>query len=308
MNRRDLLRLGVAGLAAVGASRFPYGWSARAEPAKQRKLLFFTRSQGFEHSCIRLGKNGEPSHADKVMKQLGKKHGFDVTCTKDGRVFLPDSLQQYDAIFFQTTGDLTKEGGDRQPPMPAEGKKALLDFVASGKGFVGAHCASDTFHSAGDRWKNQESAMVDPYIAMLGGEFSGHGAQQKAWMRLTDGKFPGAKGVDDFQLLEEWYSLKNFAPDMHVILVQDTQGMKNFDYERPNYPATWARKHGKGRVFYTSMGHREDVWTNPTFQQLLLGGLSWAFGDVEADVTPNFKTVTPEATKLPTPAPKKKKK
>jgi uncharacterized protein len=81
--------------------------------------------------------------------------------------------------------------------------------------------------------------------------------------------------------------------------VQDTEGMKNFDYERPKYPATWARKHDKGRVFYTSMGHREDVWSSETFQQLLLGGLSWAFGDAEADVTPNLKEAAPEAAKLP---------
>ena len=51
----------------------------------------------------------------------------------------------------------------------------------------------------------------------------------------------------------------------------------------------------RGRVFYTSMGHREDVWTNPTFQQIALGGIAWALGNVEADVTPNIATVTPEA-------------
>ena len=101
--------------------------------------------------------------------------------------------------------------------------------------------------------------------------------------------------------MEEWYSLKNFAPDLHVILVQDTEGMKGFDYERPKFPATWARKHEKGRVFYTSMGHREDVWSSEIFQNLLLGGLSWVFGNVDADVTPNLKEVAPEAATLPMP-------
>ena len=67
--------------------------------------------------------------------------------------------------------------------------------------------------------------------------------------------------------------------------------MKGFEYERPNFPATWARKHEKGRVFYTSMGHREDVWKNPIFQDLLLGGLAWACGNVDADVTPNIDKV-----------------
>src|SRR5438445_7385813 len=134
---------------------------------------------------------------------------------------------------------------------------------------------------------------------MVGGEFIRHGEQQKAWMRVVDHHFPGTKDLKDFQLNEEWYSLKNFAPNLHVILAQDTHGMKNLDYERPNFPATWARMHHKGRVFYTSMGHREDVWENKMFQQLLIGGLQWAFGDVEADVTPNLNTAATKADELP---------
>jgi type 1 glutamine amidotransferase len=262
--------------------------------------LVYTRSAGFEHSVVKLGRDGT-CLVDRIFKKLGQQHGFDAHCTKDGRIFLPPSLQQFDAIFFMTTEDLTREGGDRQPPMPPEGKQALLDFVASGKGFVGAHCASDTFHSAERGWMNNPPEKQDPYIRMLGGEFVRHGEQQKAWMRVVSPNFPGLSGVKDFQLHEEWYSLKNFAPDLHVILVQDTQGMRNLDYQRPNFPATWARRHGKGRVFYTSMGHREDVWENPLFQQILLGGLSWAFGDVDADVTPNLDKVAPQAHVLPNP-------
>jgi type 1 glutamine amidotransferase len=98
---------------------------------------------------------------------------------------------------------------------------------------------------------------------------------------------------------EEWYSLKNFAPDMHVILVQETKGMRNADYARPPYPATWARKHGQGRVFYTSMGHREVVWQNPTFESVLIGGLNYILGRIDADVTPNLLEVTPEANTMP---------
>jgi type 1 glutamine amidotransferase len=65
--------------------------------------------------------------------------------------------------------------------------------------------------------------------------------------------------------------------------------------QRPPFPATWARMQGKGRVFYTSLGHREDVWTNDIFQKIVLGGLAWALGNVQADVTPNFRQVTPKA-------------
>ena len=71
------------------------------------------------------------------------------------------------------------------------------------------------------------------------------------------------------------------------------------EYQRPRFPATWARLHHKGRVFYTSLGHRDDVWKNATFQQILLGGLSWSLGLVKADVAPNLKEAAPRAGELP---------
>ena len=73
-------------------------------------------------------------------------------------------------------------------------------------------------------------------------------------------------------------------PNLHVLLVQDTSTMNKAwrrpgtAYDRPNYPSTWAHMYGKGRVFYTSMGHRDDVWANPVFQQVLIGGINWALG------------------------------
>ena len=81
--------------------------------------------------------------------------------------------------------------------------------------------------------------------------------------------------------------------------------MTGNDYARPPFPSTWARMQGKGRVFYTSMGHREDVWTSAEFQSSLLGGINWATGRVEADVTPNLAKVAPKANELqPAPAPR----
>jgi hypothetical protein len=141
---------------------------------------------------------------------------------------------------------------------------------------------------------------------MLGGEFFSHHAEQVARMTVADPGFPGVEKLGDgFDLHEEWYSLKNFAPDMHVILRQETYGMEGPNYMRPAFPATWARMHGKGRVFYTSMGHREDVWTNDVFHAVLLGGIAWANRNVDADLTPNMNKVTPYATEMPRPRPKK---
>jgi type 1 glutamine amidotransferase len=303
MNRREMLLRTSASALTLGVAGFPRGWAAAADKPK-RRVLMFTRSVSYEHDVVKR-KGDNLSLAERIVTDLGGRHGFEATCTKDGRVFLNDDLNKYDAFLFETQGDLSKEGGDKQPPMPPEGKQALLKAIAGGKGFVGCHCASDTFHSRGESRQGQPRDQLDPYIAMLGGEFIVHGAQQKAWMRVVDHAFPGTKGLKDFELNEEWYSLKNFAPDLHVILVQDTEGMKGKDYERPPYPATWARKHHDGRVFFTSMGHRADVWESPVFQELLLGGLSWAVGNVEADVSGNLDRVAPKANELSQKAAKK---
>jgi type 1 glutamine amidotransferase len=119
-------------------------------------------------------------------------------------------------------------------------------------------------------------------------------------MLVTSPSFPGAEGLKkSFRLLDEWYAMKGFAENMHVILAQDSEGMEGPMYQRPPFPSTWARHSGKGRVFYTAMGHREDVWLNPVFQRVLLGGIAWAMGNVNADVAPNVGKVTPQANQLP---------
>jgi type 1 glutamine amidotransferase len=135
---------------------------------------------------------------------------------------------------------------------------------------------------------------------MLGGEFIIHGDQQNVAVGVTSPKFPGTAGMgDSYKLLEEWYALKNFAKDLHVVLIQETAKMTNPCYQRPPYPGTWARRHDKGRVFYTSLGHREDIWTNPKIQDMILGGMAWILRNVEADVTPNIDAVTPRAHEVP---------
>jgi hypothetical protein len=282
------------GAAALGFSAFPFGWAAGQE--RKWKILYFTRSAGFEHSAV-YRDGGQLSFSEKVMVEKGKEHGAEVVCTKDGSVFDGD-LDQYDAIAFYTSGDLTQPDKYGTPPMSPRGKQRLLDAIAAGKGFVGFHSATDTFRRPGQKDR-------DPYIAMVGAEFIGHGTQQKAPMLVTSPDFPGAEDLgESFELLEEWYAFDKFTDDLHVILVQDTTKMSTKHeadkrlYDRPPFPATWARMHGKGRVFYTSMGHREDVWTNPIFQQIVLGAFSWVMRDVDADVTPNIQKVTPKASQL----------
>ena len=292
MNRRDMLL--ATGAAVVGASAFPLHWVSAADKKKQ-KVLYFSRSAGFEHDAVKR-KDGQPSISERILDELGKKHNFEVVSTKDGRVFDGD-LDQYDAIAFYTSGVLTEPNKQQTPPMTPEGKEKLLGAIAAGKGFIGLHAATDSFHSKGP--SNENQTEVDPYIAMIGGEFIVHGEQQNATIRAASPDFPGVKEFGQSVLLqEEWYTLKNFTKDLHVILIEDNEGMKGDCYQRPPFPMTWARMHNKGRVFYTSFGHRDDIWTNPGVQGIIAGGLAWAMRNVNVDVTPNIDKVTPKADQL----------
>lgn len=281
-----------------------FALSAEAQSTARKKILFFTKSATAEHAAIKAGGAGKPAGiAFAVLSEIGTKHNIEFTFSKDGSLFDTAYLAQFDAFCFFTTGDLTQPAKDGSPAMPPEGKAALLKAIADGKGFIGIHAASDTFHSAGHQGAGKNSTQPegdrDEYIQMVGGEFIIHGAQQPARQIVADANFPGVSQVPaDFGPNEEWYAHKNFAPDLHVILVQDTSNMTGAMYQRPNFPSTWARMQGKGRVFYTSMGHRDDVWTHPAFQSVLEGGIDWALRRVDADVTPNLSTVTPNANEL----------
>ncbi|HEY4301832.1 MAG TPA: ThuA domain-containing protein [Candidatus Didemnitutus sp.] len=271
------------------------------------RVLYFTKSSGYEHSVIKQT-DGAPSYSEKVLAQLAAKNNFAVAVSKDGSLFSPEYLAGFDVIMFFTTGDLTSVGTDGHPAMTPAGKKALLDAIAGGKGFIGLHAASDTFHTGevgggnpterAKRYHNDGDA-ADPYVKMLGGEFIMHDEQQVSKAKVIDPSFPGCADLGGaIEVKEEWYTLKNFADDMHVLLVLDTSEMKGPDYQRPSYPVAWARPYGKGRVWFDAMGHREDVWDNPKFQDMLVGGIEWAGGRVQANIQPNLAQVAPDASKL----------
>ena len=290
--------------------------SAFAADTPQRKILFFTKSSGFEHDVISY-KKGMPSFAEKQLLEMGAANNIEFVFSKDGSKFSPGYLAQFDTVMFYTTGNLCEEGTDKNPPMSVAGEQALYDFVRSGKGFVGTHSASDTFHTDNEavkgpeRFKNHGN-KASAYVCFLGGEFIRHGKQQVGVNKVVDKTFPGFEKVgDSFSFVEEWYTLKDFRPEIHVLTVFNDPALEGDDYKRPPFPNCWAKYEGKGRVFYTAMGHREDVWTNPTFQQILVGGLKWANGDAKApDMSPNLLKVAPGAmTNQPftaSPAPKAK--
>ncbi|MFZ5830243.1 MAG: ThuA domain-containing protein [Planctomycetota bacterium] len=263
------------------AEASPAGWVPPSDGRRQR-VLYFTRTAGFEHSAVARS-GGKLSHSEQVLTAMGSRAGFEVECSKDGRIFDTD-LTVYDAIAFYTLGDLLRADRSTTPPMSSAGKERLLELIAEGMPFVGFHSATDTFYGEG----------IDPYIRMMGAEFCGHGLEQEAAMLVKSPLFPGMQGLaPSFRMYEEWYVFKKVCKEMHVILALDTRAMHGNLYDRPPTPATWARMHGKGRVFYTSLGHREEVWLSPVFQQIAYGGLAWALGNARAEIPHNFDQATP---------------
>jgi len=275
--------------------------------AKRKSVLVFTKSSGFEHQVVKRV-DGKPSILENAVTELGTKHGFDVNATKDGRIFDSTDLHHYSAVLFFTTGDLTTEGTDKNPAMSPQGKQSLLDMVQGGLGFVGVHAASDTFHTPPDTPDHANRYVAhgdqsDPYLRMLGAEFITHGSTprlQTASIIVDDPKFPGLEGVSSpVSLNDEWYSLKDFRSDLHVILTLDTKGMTGEPYQRARYPMTWARMEGNGRVFYTAIGDRPENWSNEFFLNLLAGGIRWSIGDARASLTQNLRQAAPGYAEIP---------
>ena len=179
------------------------GWpfAANANTTKTRKVLFFSKSSNFEHAVIKR-KNGQPSFVENILAGLGPQRGIEFTFSKDGSLFTPEYLAGFDAYMFYTSGDLLSAGKDGNPPMTAAGKAALLDAISQGKGFVGLHSATDTFHTGetADTDTNRPrtwcyhnpGAQADPYVRMIGAEFIIHSVQQLCEAaRVADPEFPG---------------------------------------------------------------------------------------------------------------------
>jgi type 1 glutamine amidotransferase len=300
--RRDFLRTATTAGAAL---LLPHASLA----AKKKSILLFTKSSGFEHAVVKVAP-GKPSIVETAIRELAARNGFDVTSTKDGTIFDSRDFLSYNALVFFTTADLTQPGTDKNPPMSPQGKQAFLDAIHNGLGFVGVHAASDTFHTPPDPpdLSNRYIAhgdQSDPYLRMLGGEFIIHGRDkdprlQTANVIVSDPNFPGLQGVKSpVSFTEEWYSMKDFAPDLHVILTLDTSTMNGLAYKRAPYPVVWARQHGKGRVFYTALGDRPENWQNRFLLDVLAGGIRWTTGDATASIPPNLQTAAPGYAEIP---------
>lgn len=255
------------------------------------RVLFLSKSAGFQHSVITV-KDDKPSHTAKHLTQVVSDLGGTITCTKDAGLVNTDNLKNYDVVIFYTTGDLTTPGTDGQPPMGPNGQEELLAWVKGGGGFMGFHCAADTFHP------DPQCGPPTTYTKLLGAEFAGHGRQFAGTIKVTSPGHPLVANITDgWKMMDEWYTFCNFnVENLHVLALLDPgdEREKQEMYNRPSYPVIWCQAIGEGRMYYDAMGHREDVWDNEQFRKTVADAITWADGNGAADAAPNFTAVAPD--------------
>ncbi len=289
--------------------------SALAAP---KKVLLVTLTTGFRHSCIPL--------SETVFTQMAQKSGqftVDFVSQPEPKTKLsprppkgdtpeqkeatanwakeekawkaaqqpaiiealkklsPENLKNYDLVIFaSTTGDL---------PLPD--KQGFINWVAAGGSFMGVHAATDTFHG------------FSPFVEMIGGEFLTHGPQVTVDCLNCDKEHAAVKHLPaSWTVFDEIYQFKNYDQKK----VRDLLALDKHPNNKTagHYPVSWCKAFGKGKVFYTSLGHREDMW-DPTysdkqgrkneaaiaqnFQTHVLNGLLWSLGLASGSTEPQLK-------------------
>src|SRR5262249_40571207 len=195
---------------------------------------------------------------------------FEVVCSQDSRKDITaENLAKFDAVFFYTTGEL---------PLSDTQKADLLAFVKKGGGFAGTHSATDTFY----KWPE--------YRKLIGRYCNGHPWHQKIKVLVEDKNHPAARPLGDaFEITDEISQFKGpYSRDkLHVLMRMDVKSVdKPGGRNDQDYALAWTHEYGKGRVFYTALGHRAEVWKDERFQQLIVGGLRYITGLENADATP----------------------
>lgn len=251
-----------------------------ARPRTRKVVLAWadTRNGIAQHDSV--------SHALAVIERLGYETGtYDTYIRTDSNIISEHplmttgapasggpSLANVDAIFFM---------GHRDVPIDDEQKKELAAFVHDqGKGFVAAHVALTALES----WPE--------FGKLIGGRFDNHPwGIANGTVINEDPSFPATKHFPaTFPFTDEFYQVKDFSrTDARVLLRLDLSGMPptpNLHRTDGDFPLAWAKMYGKGRVFYSSLGHASETWDNRDVQQMYFEALRWALGLTDADVTP----------------------
>jgi uncharacterized protein len=270
-SRTDIVTIRIASLILSIALGSLCAAQAPTTPPKKH-LLVIGEEKGYRHEAV--------SHAMATIERLGRQTGlWDTTLRTDSEALTKKKLEynaknlnDFDAVLFYTGGDLE---------MDTRQKADFISFVHDdGKGFIGVHSAAITFMD----WPD--------YGEMIGGYYDEH-----PWLTfdapiiVEDPSFPGMQQFpQSFVLRDEIYQMTNYSRDKVRVLMRldvNKLDMKNKNVHRTDgdFAVTWAKMYGKGRVYYTTLGHVDANWDKPEFQQMITEAIKWAMGLENADVT-----------------------
>ncbi len=267
-----------------------------AQAPARKKLLFLTHPALYKHTSLEF--------AEKVVKELGTKNGYDVTTLEgykqaadkiDLSMITPQYLAQFDGLMLMTNGNL---------PLTPDQKKSIVDYIKSGHALIGTHCATLTLYDYpefGELFGAYYRRSIVPTHQI--------GETNLGVLKVEDTNHPATKMLgSNWPLAEEFYQFGTAVWDpakptenisqvgrlhiplafkrenVHVLLSLDTTkmdlaGLGTEIVKGGDYPQAWTRSAGSGRVFYTTLGHRDDIWTNdPVFRAHVNGGIRWALG------------------------------
>jgi putative membrane-bound dehydrogenase-like protein len=199
-----------------------------------------------------LGHKSEHHNSALLMPLLASQlslEGISFTYTDDPNDINAATLDNYDALMIYANYD----------SITADQERALLSFVAKGKGFLPVHCASWCFRNS------------EKYIDLVGGQFLKHKTDTFA-TEIVNTDHPVTRDLKPFTTWDETYEHSKMAKDITVLMERVEDGHHE--------PWTWVKNYGEGRVFYTAYGHDEQTWSNPGFHELMKRGILWVVGDV----------------------------
>ena len=232
-----------ASVAGCGSEASP---SAPDSPAaRPSRVLMITTTEGFRHESI-----------PAAIASIRSLPDVAVTPTEDLSSLTDSGLVNYDVVMFAlTSGEL---------PLSAVQKSALVDFVASGGGFIGIHSATDTLYN----WPE--------YGRLVGAYFREHPWTQRADVVVEDQSHPSASGLGaGFSILEEFYTFRdNPRGRVQVLLRLDAASVGSTGDD----PLAWSHAFGAGRSYYNALGHFAETWRDQRFLRQLAGAIRWASG------------------------------
>lgn len=263
-------------------------------PQPRKKLLFLTHAGLYKHSSL------EP--AEQSVTEWGKTAGFDVTTVQgykqdsrnlDLSFLTPEYLNSFDGLMLMTNGNL--------PLTPAQ-RKSIVDFVRGGKALIGTHCATLTLYDypefgeilggyylrslvptdmigKGKVGVLKVEDVTHPATRMLGGSWP----LNEEFYEFGHAAWDASKPTENISAVGRLHILMPFTRErVHVLLSLDTDKTDLSDLPnvpRGDYPQSWTVNAGRGRTFYTTLGHRDDIWAHDAvFRAHVTGGIRWALG------------------------------